>query len=164
MQSFTKFFLPPLTVLTTTISLAGTGWAHDSIVNVSLWDKGADARMATGLGMGMGGDLSKATMGIELSTNAVEAGRVTFKVTNNSKDNIHEMVVAPAAGDKAPLPYVASENEVDEDNIGDLGEVSELEPGKDGSLSLNLKPGKYVLFCNVAGHYTNGMWALLTVN
>lgn len=164
MPSLTKFLLPPLTVLTTTISLAGTGMAHNSTVNVSLWDKGAEAGMATDLGMAMGGDMSKATMGIKLSTNVVEAGKVTFEVANNSKDNIHEMVIAPVKGDNAPLPYVASENEVDEDNSGDLGEVSELDPGKDGSLTLNLKPGKYVLFCNVAGHYMNGMWALLTVN
>jgi uncharacterized cupredoxin-like copper-binding protein len=164
MQSFTKFLVPPLTVLTATISLVGTGWAHDSVVNVSLWDKGGDAGMATGLGMGMGGDMSKATMGIKLSTNVVEAGKVTFEVANSSKDNIHEMVIAPITKDQAPLPYIASESEVDEDNIGDLGEVSELDPGKDGSLTLNLKPGKYVLFCNVAGHYMNGMWALLTVN
>lgn len=164
MQSFTKFFLPPLTVLTTTVSLAGTGLAHDSMVNVSLWDKGAEAEMATGLGMGMGGNMSKATMGIKLSTDAVQAGKVTFEVTNNSKDNIHEMVIAPLKKGEHVLPYVASESEVDEDKSGDLGEVSELDPGKEGSLTLNLKPGKYVLFCNVAGHYANGMWAMLTVN
>ena len=63
-----------------------------------------------------------------------------------------------------PLPYIAAESEVDEDGIGDLGEVSELEPGKSGSLTLNLRPGKYVLFCNVPGHYMGGMWTLLTVN
>lgn len=164
MQSFTKIFLPPLTVLTATISLAGTGWAHNSMVNVSLWDKVAEDGMATGLGMGMGGDMSKATMGIKLSTDAVKAGKVTFEVSNTSKDNIHEMVIAPLKKGEHVLPYVASESEVDENKSGDLGEVSELDPGKEGSLTLDLKPGKYILFCNVAGHYMDGMWTLLTVN
>lgn len=165
MQNFSKFFVPPLTVLTMTVSLAGTSLAHDSVVHVSLWDKGTEAGLATGLGMGLAGaDMSKATMGIKLSTSWVEAGKVTFEVTNNSKDSVHEMVLAPVKSDKQVLPYIAAENEVDEDGAGDLGEVSELDPGKAGSLTLDLKPGKYVLFCNVPGHYMDGMWALLTVN
>ena len=34
-----------------------------------------------------------------------------------------------------------------------LGEVSELDPGKSGTLTLTIKPGKYLLVCNVPGHY-----------
>lgn len=109
MQNLYKFFVPPLTAVTMTVSLAGTGWAHDSVVHVSLWDKGAEAGMATGLGMGIAGaDMSKATMGIKLSANSVEAGKVTFEVTNNSKDSVHEMVVAPVESDKQVLSYIAA--------------------------------------------------------
>ena len=93
-----------------------------------------------------------------------KAGVVTFKVTNNSKDTIHEMIVMQLdkAGD--PLPYIAAENRVDEDKSGDKGEVSELDPGKSGSLTVDLKPGKYLLICNVPGHYASGMWTEFTVN
>jgi len=165
MQSFSKFILPPLAALTLTVSLSGAGWAHGTVVNVSLWDKGAEAGMAEGLGMGMpGADMSKATMGIKLSTKSVKAGEVTFRVTNDSKDTIHEMVVAPVNGADDPLPYIANENEVDEDAAGHLGEVGETDPGGSGSLTLTLKPGTYVLFCNVPGHYMGGMWTTLTVN
>ena len=164
MSKFTKYFFPPLTVVTVTVALAGPGWARESAVNVSLWDKGADAAMATGLGMGMAGaKMSDATMGIKLSANAVAAGKVTFEVTNNSKDIIHEMVIALVQSGNDRLPFAAAEDKVDEERISDLGEVSELDPGKSGSLTLDLKPGKYVLLCNVPGHYMNGMWALLTV-
>jgi uncharacterized cupredoxin-like copper-binding protein len=45
------------------------------------------------------------------------------------------------------------------DKAGDKGEVSELEPGKSGRLTINLKPGKYLLICNVAGHFVAGMWS-----
>ena len=34
---------------------------------------------------------------------------------------------------------------------------SELGPGKSASAIFDLAPGKYVLFCNLRGHYTNGM-------
>jgi uncharacterized cupredoxin-like copper-binding protein len=61
------------------------------------------------------------------------------------------------------LPYDAKEAKFDEDKAGSLGEVEELEPGKTGELTLNLKPGKYVLSCNVANHFANGMWTTFTV-
>ena len=57
-----------------------------------------------------------------------------------------------------PLPYIDAENQVDEDKVGDKGEVSELDPGKSGTLTVALKPGKYLLICNVPGHYSAGMW------
>ena len=135
------------------------------IVHVSLWDKGADMQMVTGLEYEPGKtiDLSKATMGVRAMPAHAKAGKITFDVTNNSKDTIHEMIVMQldAAGDA--LPYVAAENTVDEDKAGDKGEVSELDPGKSGSLTVELKPGKYLLICNVPGHYASGMWTEFTV-
>ena len=44
-----------------------------------------------------------------------------------------------------------------------LGEVGDLPPGHSGKLTLNLKPGKYLLFCNESGHYADGMKTELTV-
>ena len=134
-------------------------------VHVSLWDKGADMKMITGAeyAPGVKIDLSKATMGVKAMPDQAKAGVVTFKVTNNSKDTIHEMIVMQLdkAGDA--LPYIAAENRVDEDKAGDKGEVSELDPGASGSLTVALQPGKYLLICNVPGHYASGMWTEFTV-
>lgn len=136
-----------------------------SLVKVSLWDKGASMEMPMGLAYATPGlDISKATMGIKVSPGAVRAGKVTFKVKNDSKDTIHEMIVMFLADPKKPLPYIDAENRVDEDKAGDQGEVSELDPGKSGSLTVDLKAGKYLLICNVPGHYGAGMWAEFTVN
>lgn len=164
MSYFTRLVVPSLTALTMSAALAAPGWAHDSVVKVSLWDKGAEAPMATDLGMGMKGDMLAATMGLKVSTTKVKAGKITFDVTNTSKDNVHEMVVAAVKGKNGKLAYIDSESRVDEDHIADLGEVSELEPGKSGSVTLDLRPGKYVLFCNVPGHYMDGMWKTITVD
>ena len=84
-------------------------------------------------------------------------------MVNASKDQIHEMIVAKLANTKKPLPYVVDENRVDEDKAGDLGEVSELDPGKSGALRIEMKPGTYILYCNVPGHYVTGMWTTFTV-
>jgi uncharacterized cupredoxin-like copper-binding protein len=163
MRRFRMAFLLPLGAIALAATLGGPAMAATT-VNVTLWDKGADANMATDLGMNMSGhDMSKATMGVRAIPAAVKAGEVTFEVTNNSSETIHEMIVVPVHDTKSPLPYNDAESRVNEDAAGHLGEVSELDPGKAGALRLHLKPGKYVLFCNIPGHFANGMWAELTV-
>jgi len=101
---------------------------------------------------------------IELSNNTIKAGSVAFEASNIAPDQIHEMLVVKT--DQAPdsLPYDAGESKIPEDKIQSLGEVSELDAGKDGSLILNLQPGKYLLFCNIATHFKSGMVTSLTVN
>jgi uncharacterized cupredoxin-like copper-binding protein len=163
MQLLPKKLLPPVAALVMAVAAAGPSHATGSVVNVALWDKGADVPMPTNLGLAMGGDMSKATMGISATPDTVKPGEVTFEVLNASKDTIHEMIVAKLADPKKPLPYIANEERVDEDKEGDLGEVSELDPGKSGALRLELKPGRYILYCNVPGHYMAGMWTIFTV-
>jgi len=137
----------------------------DATVKVSLQDKGGvlDVSNPMGLGMGMNGDMKMAVTAIKLNQKNVPAGKVTFEVTNMSKETVHEMIIAPAKDQNAKLPYVENEGRVDEDAAGHLGEVSELDPGKSGALTLDLKPGLYVLYCNIPGHYMSGMWATLKV-
>jgi uncharacterized cupredoxin-like copper-binding protein len=140
----------------------GTTAFADEVVNVQLWDRGGMMMdMTAHLGMGMHGDMPMAPMGIKVDKTVVASGKVTFKVTNVSKDTIHEMLVAPIKDESTPMPYIAAENRVDEEHIGDLGEVSELDPGQEGALTLTLEPGLYLLFCNVPGHYVNGMWTTI---
>jgi len=142
------------------IMLSASVASAATVVKVELWDKGADAGMVKGLSYATPSmDMSKATMGMKLSRKSAPAGVVTFQVTNGSKDTVHEMIVMYRQDPTKPLPYIDAENRVDEDKAGDKGEVSELDPGKSGTLTVPLKPGKYVLICNVPGHFDSGMWA-----
>ena len=163
MQRLLNRRLLPAAALVMAVAAAGPSEAAGSVVNVTLWDKGVDVPMVTNLGLGMSGNMSKATMGISATPETVKPGMVTFEVVNASKDQIHEMIVAKLANPKQPPPYLADENRVDEDRAGDLGEVSELDAGKSGALRIEMKPGTYILYCNVPGHYTTGMWTLFTV-
>lgn len=52
---------------------------------------------------------------------------------------------------------------MNEKRVKRLGEIADLKPGKTGKLTLNLKAGNYVLFCNQPGHYKDGMVAKLSV-
>ena len=141
------------------VALCVTQALAATIVKVELSDQGAATQMATGMTYGTPGlDISKATMGIKTSTATAPAGIVTFQVTNTSKDTVHEMIVMYLTDPTKPLPYIDKDSKVDEDKAGDKGEVSELDPGKSGTLTVVLKPGKYILICNVAGHFAAGMW------
>jgi uncharacterized cupredoxin-like copper-binding protein len=136
--------------------------AKPTTINITLWDKGTGAEMAMDRGIGMPGDKSKATMGLKLSAKSAKAGEITFKVVNASKETVHEMVVFPYK-DGEKVPFSDKDAKIDEDLAGHLGEVSELDPAKGGAVTLQLKPGKYILTCNIPGHYMNGMWAMFTV-
>jgi uncharacterized cupredoxin-like copper-binding protein len=145
-------------------AMAGPAMA-DTTVHVDLWDRGGMMDMSGHVrwGMGMHRNPAMAMMAIRADKTSVPAGKVSFEVTNVSKGTIHEMIVAPIANTDATLPFNAKENRVDEDTAGDLGEVSELEPGASGALTLDLKPGLYVLYCNVPGHFMAGMWTTIEV-
>lgn len=151
-------------------------FARTTVIKVELWDKGAMSMnmlgkappmgmaMGTETGMPHGGQkMGMGPMGIRLSSATVPAGAVTFNVTNISKQMMHEMVISPVKDPKTPLPFNKADNKVDEDAAGHLGEVADLEAGKKGSITIDLKPGTYLLYCNIAGHYVLGMWTLLTV-
>lgn len=133
-------------------------------VQVELWDKGAAAEMATDLGYAKPlMDNAKASMGVKFSVDSVPAGPVTFEVANTSKDTVHELLVMPLDDAGAPMPYLANDSKIDETKAGSKGEVSELAVGKSGSVTLTLKPGKYLLVCNIPNHYMAGMWTAFTV-
>lgn len=146
---------------------AGSAFAAESTIKVTLWDKGPDSIMmddAHPMGYGTPNlDMSMAMVGVTADIASVPAGAVTFDVTNTSKDIVHEMILSPATADGTPLPYIADENRVDEDASGHLGEVAELDPGQGGSLTVDMTPGTYVLYCNIPGHFIGGMWTLITV-
>ncbi len=107
-------------------------------------------------------DPSIAHMRIVLDHDTVKPGRVALHAENQSKSLVHEVLIARDPG-KAELPFNAKSDRVIESRAHSLGEISDLAPGKTGTLTLNLKAGHYVLFCNQPGHYKDGMMARLTV-
>jgi uncharacterized cupredoxin-like copper-binding protein len=108
-----------------------------------------------------GGNLSG--MKMIATPDSVKAGRITIHATNKSQALVHEVVVILAPADGKPLPYDDNKGVVIEKQVKDVGEVSDLSPGKSGSITLSLKPGDYLLICNQPNHYKAGMWTKLTV-
>jgi uncharacterized cupredoxin-like copper-binding protein len=102
-------------------------------------------------------------MEVKLETNIVKAGRVVVDVKNEAESQQHEVIIARLKDRNQAVSVTPGQDRVDEKKMKTLGEVSDLDPGKEGRLSINLKPGEYLLYCNMKGHYQAGMLAHLTV-
>ena len=78
----------------------------------------------------------------------------------------HELVVFKTDMNPAKLPTEAN-GEVNEEKMDKVaesaGEIPDVEAGETKSEDFKLTPGKYVIFCNLPGHYAAGMYGTLTV-
>jgi uncharacterized cupredoxin-like copper-binding protein len=82
---------------------------------------------------------------------SAKRGFVSFSVKNTGKID-HEFVVLKTKTPPAKLPVKGGKAV----ETGRVGRVGQLKPGTSKSLNLTLKAGKYVLLCNLAGHYQAG--------
>jgi uncharacterized cupredoxin-like copper-binding protein len=104
------------------------------------------------------------------ATSSAPAGDVTFDVTNEGPDDVHEFVVFLT--DLAPdaLPTI-EDGSVDEEGEGlELqGEIEDIAVGDTQSVTLDLAAGNYVLICNIydadeqEAHYQEGMRVAFSV-
>jgi uncharacterized cupredoxin-like copper-binding protein len=74
----------------------------------------------------------------------------------------HELVVLKTDLDPANLPTLPS-GEVDEEALHSPGEIPDVAAGATAATTVDLKPGKYAIICNLPGHYAQGMYGSLTV-
>ncbi len=93
-----------------------------------------------------------------------KAGSVTISAPNTGQ-LVHEMVLAKTEADPSKLP-TTSDGSVDEAKLEsagqDAGEIADVTPGGTKKGTFKLTPGKYVMFCNVPGHYAAGMYGTIT--
>jgi uncharacterized cupredoxin-like copper-binding protein len=153
-----------LGVAVLSVSVAACGGDDDS--STSAADKGTVVNVELGE--------SGSTYFVKPDQTTVEAGTVTFAVTNVG-ELYHEFIVYSNLDDVATgdLPINEEEDEADlvEENI--IGEApyatppivpSDKEPGDadhrirgggwGAELTVDLTAGKYILLCNLSGHYT----------
>jgi uncharacterized cupredoxin-like copper-binding protein len=105
------------------------------------------------------------SQGLSLSTDHAKAGKVEFEVKNSSTTMVHEFLIVKTDMTFDQFP-IDPENpaKVDEDKLKGVKELSsDLDPGNSGKLTMDLKPGRYVVFCNQPGHFAAGMHLIFTV-
>ena len=91
------------------------------------------------------------------STTSVKAGTVTFTIKNKGAlDHTFVIVKTSLAASKLPVKNAQV-------TLKPLKEVGPFKPGKGGTLTVTLKPGKFVLYCNIKAHYSAGQRVAFTV-
>lgn len=117
-------------------------------------------------------DVSLREFSIAPSVASVPAGTVTFEITNDGPNDVHEFVVVRT--DLAPeaLPTDADGAVLENgEGMEVIDEVEDLAVGASETLALTLEPGSYVLICNIVeeeggeteAHYALGMRSAFTV-
>ena len=102
-------------------------------------------------------DVSVSEYSVMPASTPLKAGKFTFRVKNNGKED-HELEVSSQTG--RDIPDAAS-----------LGEAEDIGPGETKSFTVDLKPGTYELACRLQdtkanppfNHYDRGMHLTVSV-
>jgi uncharacterized cupredoxin-like copper-binding protein len=101
---------------------------------------------------------------------SADAGEITFNVTNDGPNDVHEFVVIRT--DLAPDALPTDENGVVSETgegMEVIDEIEDIPVGDSPSLTVDLDAGNYALICNIfeeeeqESHYRNGMRTAFTV-
>jgi uncharacterized cupredoxin-like copper-binding protein len=117
-------------------------------------------------------DVSLREFSIAPSVASAPAGTVTFEVTNDGPNDVHEFVVVRTdlAPDALPTDAAGAVLE-DGEGMEVVDEIEDLAVGSSETLALELEAGSYVLICNIVeedggeteAHYAMGMRSAFTV-
>lgn len=115
-------------------------------------DMGAAAKKAVPAGA-VGVEMGE--MFVKPAKTALKAGKTTFAVSNSGQLP-HTFMVS-----KAPVKVDGSGNPTHSGPLA--GTHTELKPGARTTVTVDLKPGTYVLYCDVPGHFAAGQKVVITV-
>jgi uncharacterized cupredoxin-like copper-binding protein len=97
---------------------------------------------------------------ITLDESSAPAGDVTFNIQNDGPST-HEFVVFKSDLDPASLPTIEEDGQTIVDESGEgieaVDEVEDVAADSSADLTVTLDAGKYVIICNLPGHYDQGM-------
>jgi uncharacterized cupredoxin-like copper-binding protein len=155
--------------LVAALSVAGCGGGGGGDTSSTASTAAEEESPATNTGGTGGGRSLEIKMGdYFFSPSAVTAksGKTAIEAPNEGTVE-HELVVFKTNLNPAKLP-TESNGGVDEEKLDEIaegeGEVSDVAAGETKSGNFDLAPGKYVIFCNLPGHYAQGMYGALTVS
>src|SRR5262245_59585899 len=98
---------------------------------------------------------------------SIQSGAVTFSIQNDGP-SVHEFVIMKTDVATPSLPTTTEDGQkvLDEESseLQAVDEAEDIAPGTTASLPVTLAPGNYIMFCNIAGHYAQGMISSFSVS
>ncbi|HEV7200042.1 MAG TPA: hypothetical protein VGO32_04480 [Candidatus Limnocylindria bacterium] len=115
-------------------------------------------------------DITLQEFAVIASETSAPAGEITFSVTNDGPDDVHEFVIVQTDLEPGDLP-TDEHGTVDESGEGMevIDEIEDLPVGETQEVTVELEAGSYVLLCNIfdatedEAHYAEGMRSAFTV-
>ena len=104
--------------------------------------------------------ISERDFRIVVTPDHISAGEAELVVTNHGPDT-HELIVVRSR--RSHLPVRLDGLTVDEEALHTVVTVEGVAPDGVRRVRLHLAPGRYELFCNMAGHFMAGMYGDLVV-
>lgn len=159
------FMVAPLALVAiAAILIAGCGGDDDTTTTAT--ENESETAAAGGAGGGATLQIKMGDFFFDPENATAQAGPTTIEAPNEGSAE-HELVVFKSSLSAAKLPTEAN-GEVDEEKLEqtgaeEAGEIEDVEPGRSKSGDFKLSAGKYVMFCNLPGHYAQGMYGTLTV-
>jgi uncharacterized cupredoxin-like copper-binding protein len=129
---------------------------------LSLAAVGCSSSSSSGSAAEGGIGVTEQDFSIAVSPSSATAGEVTFNVTNNGPST-HEFLVVKSDEDPGSLT-VDKDGIVPEDSLDLIDELEDVAPNTAPTLTVDLEAGSYILMCNIAGHYQQGMHTGFTVS
>src|SRR5262245_6337211 len=161
-----------LAVLALTAAACTPGASPESSAPAAATPTQTEAAMATPAETATSVNVTVEEYQVTPESDSAPAGDITFNVTNNDPDDVHEFVVVSTDLPPDALPTKA-DGSFDEEGEGVevMGEVEEILVDASEPLALSLEAGSYVLLCNrvvkedgeTESHYHEGMHAAFTV-
>jgi uncharacterized cupredoxin-like copper-binding protein len=147
-----KVLVPVIAVASVAVIGCGGGGKSSATTKKPAATKPASSQIAAKLG----------EFSIKLDHATAASGNVTFSIHNGGKAT-HEFVVLKTDQAADALPTGA--DGVSEKGAGTrIKEAEDIKPGTTASLTANFARGRYVLICNLSGHYHGGMHAAFRID
>jgi FtsP/CotA-like multicopper oxidase with cupredoxin domain len=93
----------------------------------------------------------------------VRAGRVLVQVTNEGPDD-HELLIVRWSAGPVGLPLRPDGITINEEALRPAVSLDPAPPGERRTVAVHLRRGRYVIFCNMAGHFMAGMSTVIEVD
>jgi uncharacterized cupredoxin-like copper-binding protein len=131
------------------------------VANPSSYAAGCTNSPETGHGSGVAA--TENNYSIALSTSDFASGSTAFDVTNIGP-SLHEFVVLRTNLPADQLPLQANGSvKTNGHGVTIAAQIRNIQPCTTKTLTVDLKAGRYVVICNLPGHYSMGMRAPLIV-
>ena len=93
---------------------------------------------------------------VRAQPDAVEAGETTFEIRNTGSVE-HDFVVLDTDQDPDDLPLEKGKVDTEARGIEELAHVHSVRSGQETTEEVDLEAGRYLLICNIEGHFQSGM-------